>query len=87
MGILSWLIFGAVAGWLASMIAGTNDRQGCLMNIIIGVVGAMVGGFVVELVTGNPFSFDWNFRSFGVAVLGAVGLLAITGWGRRRSRS
>jgi uncharacterized membrane protein YeaQ/YmgE (transglycosylase-associated protein family) len=87
MGILSWLIFGAVAGWLASMIAGTNDRQGCLMNIIIGVVGAMVGGFVVELLTGNQFNFAWNLRSFGVAVLGAVGLLAITGWGRRRSRS
>jgi uncharacterized membrane protein YeaQ/YmgE (transglycosylase-associated protein family) len=84
MGILSWLVFGALAGWVASMVAGTNDRQGCLTNIVIGVVGAFIGGFVVEFVTGNQFNFNWNLRSFVVAVVGAVGLLAITGWGRRR---
>jgi uncharacterized membrane protein YeaQ/YmgE (transglycosylase-associated protein family) len=84
MGILAWVIFGALAGWAASMLAGTNERQGCLTNIVIGVVGAFVGGFVVELVTGNQFNFAFNFRSFIVAVLGAVALLALTGWGRRK---
>lgn len=84
MGILAWLVFGALAGWVASMIAGTNDRQGCITNIIIGVIGAFIGGFVIEFATGNEFNFAWNLRSFIVAVIGAVGLLAITGWGRRR---
>lgn len=86
MGIISWIIFGALAGWVASMIAGTNERQGCLMNVVIGVVGAFVGGLVIELITGSSFSFDWNWRSFIVAVIGAVGLLAITGWNKRRAR-
>jgi uncharacterized membrane protein YeaQ/YmgE (transglycosylase-associated protein family) len=86
MGIVSWLVFGALAGWVASMIAGTNDRQGCLTNIVIGIVGAFLGGFVIEFATGSKFGFSWNLNSFVVAVVGAVGLLAITGWGRRRSR-
>jgi uncharacterized membrane protein YeaQ/YmgE (transglycosylase-associated protein family) len=86
MGFVAWIIFGALVGWVASIIAGTNDRQGCITNIVIGVVGAFLGGFVIELVTGNQFNFAFNMRSFIVSVLGSVGLLAITGWGRRRSR-
>jgi uncharacterized membrane protein YeaQ/YmgE (transglycosylase-associated protein family) len=86
MGIVSWIIFGALAGWIASMLAGTNERQGCITNIVIGVVGAFLGGFVVELVTNRQFEFAFNMDSFIVAVLGSVGLLAITGWGRKRSR-
>ncbi|MEN9934955.1 MAG: hypothetical protein RLZZ387_1534 [Chloroflexota bacterium] len=84
MGIISWIIFGALAGWVASMFMDTNARQGCLMNIVVGIVGAFLGGLVVELVTGQGFSFAFNIRSFIVAVLGAVGLLALTGWGQRR---
>jgi uncharacterized membrane protein YeaQ/YmgE (transglycosylase-associated protein family) len=84
MGLISWIIFGALAGWVASLVMSTNARQGCLTNIIIGVVGAFIGGLLVELVTGNGVSFGWNWRSFGVAVLGAVILLAVTGWGQRR---
>jgi uncharacterized membrane protein YeaQ/YmgE (transglycosylase-associated protein family) len=84
MGLISWIIFGALAGWVASILVGTNARQGCLMNIIVGVLGAFLGGLLVEILTGRTISFDWNWRSFAVAVLGAVLLLAITGWGRRR---
>lgn len=76
MGFLAWIIFGALAGWVASMIAGTNDRQGCLLNIIIGVVGAFLGGLIMQLLTGTPFSFDFDLGSFIVAVVGAVVLLA-----------
>jgi uncharacterized membrane protein YeaQ/YmgE (transglycosylase-associated protein family) len=87
MGLISWIIFGALAGWVASMLVGTRARQGCLMNVIVGVVGAFIGGLIVEVLTGSGMSFDWNWRSFAVAVLGAVLLLALTGWGqRRRSR-
>jgi uncharacterized membrane protein YeaQ/YmgE (transglycosylase-associated protein family) len=85
MGLLSWIIFGALAGWVASIIAGRNERQGCLGNIIVGVIGAFLGGLIVEVLTGTDFSFAWNWRSFFVAVIGAVLLLAITGWNRSRT--
>jgi uncharacterized membrane protein YeaQ/YmgE (transglycosylase-associated protein family) len=84
MGLLSWIIFGALAGWIASMLMGTSGRQGCLMNVIVGVVGAFIGGLVVEVLTNSSVSVGWNLRSVGVAVIGAVVLLAITGWGQRR---
>ncbi|NJN99826.1 MAG: GlsB/YeaQ/YmgE family stress response membrane protein [Anaerolineales bacterium] len=85
MGFISWIIFGALAGWAASLITGRNQRMGCLANIIVGVVGAFIGGFLVELLSGRDFGFGWNWASFGVAVLGAVLLLAITGfWQSRR---
>jgi uncharacterized membrane protein YeaQ/YmgE (transglycosylase-associated protein family) len=86
MGLLSWIIFGALAGWVASMVMGTNSRQGCLTNIVVGVLGAFIGGILVELLTGSGVRFGWNWRSFAVAVIGAVILLAITGWGQRRDR-
>ena len=47
MGFLSWLIMGALAGWIASLIAGTNRQQGCLIDIIVGIVGAFIGGFLL----------------------------------------
>ena len=85
MGWLAWIVFGAIAGWIASMIAGTIERQGCLLNIVVGVVGAFIGGFLYNLLTGNSLDFGFNIRSFVVAVIGAVILLAILGWGRRRA--
>ena len=84
MGPISWIIFGALAGWVASMFMGTSARQGCLTNILVGIVGAFLGGLIVEVLTGSGVRFEWNWRSFAVAVLGAVILLAITGRGQRR---
>lgn len=86
MGLLSWIVFGALAGWVASMIAGTNRRQGCLTDIVVGIVGAFLGGLIMELVTGAGVRFHFSFQSFAVAVLGAVILLVITGATRRRRR-
>lgn len=83
MGLFSWIIFGALAGWVASIIAGTNERQGCLMNIIVGVLGAFLGGLIMQAV-GRGITFDWNPESFLVAVLGAILLLVITGRTRKR---
>ncbi len=80
MGILSWILFGAIAGWVASLLTGRNRRMGCLGNIIIGILGAMLGGFVVELFGGRGDITGFNWPSFGVAVLGAVILLSVTGW-------
>ena len=85
MGILSWILFGALAGWVASMIMGTNSRQGCITDIIVGVVGAFIGGLLMNLIGRRGVDFDWNLESFLVAVVGAIILLAITG-ARKRSR-
>lgn len=86
MGPISWLIFGGLAGWVASMIAGTNERQGCFLNVVVGVVGAMLGGALYGLLLGRDFDFNWNLTSFVVAVVGAVLLLAIVNFARRGDR-
>lgn len=83
MGLVTWIVFGALAGWVASKIAGTNERQGCFLNIVVGIVGAFIGGIIMELVTGRGFSFGFNLSSFVVAVIGAIILLLITGMARR----
>ncbi len=74
--IVLWILFGALAGWIASMIIGTNEEQGALGNIVIGILGAFIGGFVVRALTGDTVS-GFNFVSLLVAILGAVMLLAI----------
>lgn len=83
MGILTWIIFGALAGGVAGIIAGSK-RQGCLFNIVIGVVGAFIGGLIMQFITGQQFDFGFDWRSFAVAVLGAVLLLVVTGSTKRR---
>jgi uncharacterized membrane protein YeaQ/YmgE (transglycosylase-associated protein family) len=84
MGLLAWIIFGALAGWVASLITGR--RQGCCLNVIVGVVGAFIGGIVVHVATGRGFSIGFDLPSFAIAVLGAVILLAIAGIATRSMR-
>lgn len=84
MGLLSWIIFGALAGWLASWITGR--QHGCCLNVVIGIVGAFIGGLLIELVTGHGFTIGFNLRSFAMAVVGAVVLLAISGLASRHWR-
>ena len=79
MGLCSWIILGGLAGWVASMLAGTNARMGLVANVIVGVVGAVVGGFLMHLVGGHGVT-GFNLYSFGVALLGAVVTLFV---GRR----
>lgn len=76
MGILSWIVLGGLAGWVASMFAGNNARQGVIGNIIVGIIGAFVGGFVFSLFGGVGVT-GFNFYSFGVACIGAVITLSI----------
>ena len=81
MGLLSWIIFGGLAGWVATLIIG--GKRGCLGNVILGVIGAFIGGFVVKLMQGgDSMMFGWDWYSFGVAVVGASLLLLVTGRGR-----
>ncbi len=81
MGLISWIIFGTLAGWIASKITGR--QQGCCLNLIVGVIGAFLGGMLMQLVTGRGFSIGFNLPSFAVAVIGAVLLLAIAGLATR----
>src|SRR6266567_2473172 len=85
LGWFSWIIFGALAGWLASILTGRNSQQGCLMNIIVGIVGAFLGGWGYTLITGHPLTVGWNLTAFIVSVIGAVVLLALINlvFGRR----
>lgn len=74
MGIILWIIFGALVGWLASSIMKTND--GLVMDIIIGIIGAVIGGWIMSAL-GKTGVSGFNFYSFLVALLGAVVLIAI----------
>jgi uncharacterized membrane protein YeaQ/YmgE (transglycosylase-associated protein family) len=77
LGCISWIVFGALAGWIASMITGRNQRQGCIMNIIVGVIGAFIGGLFYGLLTGNTLNVGWNLTALIVSILGAVVLLLV----------
>ncbi|QQR52378.1 GlsB/YeaQ/YmgE family stress response membrane protein [bacterium] len=74
MSFLIWIVLGALAGWIASMIAGTNAQQGAIANIIVGIIGAFIGGMVMRLL-GFGGVDGFNLYSLLVAVLGAVILL------------
>jgi uncharacterized membrane protein YeaQ/YmgE (transglycosylase-associated protein family) len=87
MGIVSWIILGGLAGWLASIIMRRNDRMGCLANIGVGILGAFLGGLAMNRL-GHQGVTGFNFHSFLVALGGAVVLLAILSliWGRKKER-
>lgn len=71
MGILLWIIFGAIAGWIASIIMKTDHGQGTMSDIIMGIIGAIVGGFVMNQL-GQSGVNGFNLYSLAVAVIGAI---------------
>ena len=77
MGIILWIIFGAVAGWLASMFMGTDGSQGTMTDIIMGIIGSIVGGFLMSML-GKSGVTGFNLYSLMVAVVGAVIIIYIT---------
>jgi uncharacterized membrane protein YeaQ/YmgE (transglycosylase-associated protein family) len=76
MNLLAFIILGLVAGWLASLIMKTNSQQGPLLDIILGVVGAFVGGTLMSLFGASGVT-GFDLYSIAVATLGAVVLIAI----------
>lgn len=76
MGILSWIILGGIAGWLASIVMKRNDQMGCITNIIAGVVGASVGGWIFSYFGGASVT-GFNLPSLIVAFVGAVVVLGV----------
>ena len=84
-GIFGWVVIGALAGWIGSKLMGTNARQGGLANIVIGVVGAVLGGFVAQRFFGVNLARNGLIASFGVALLGSCVVIAIWKTLSRRS--
>lgn len=83
MGIISWVLLGALAGWIASMITGKNSEMGAWANIIVGIIGAFVGGLVMNLFGGYGVT-GFNVWSLIVSVGGAVILLWIVSLFKRK---
>ncbi len=75
MGIIGWIVFGAIAGWIASIITGDNPSMGLGANIIVGIVGSFIGGFIGTRIFNIGDVSGFNLQSFFIAVLGAVILL------------
>lgn len=76
MNLLLFIVLGGIAGWLASIIMKTNDRQGILLNVLIGVIGAFLGGLLFSLFGARGVT-GFNLWSLLVALVGAVVLLGI----------
>ena len=81
-GIIIWLVIGGIVGWLASMVMRTDAQQGILLNIVVGIVGAFIGGLIFS---GGTINQDINVTSFIVSLIGAIILLAIVNLVRRGS--
>jgi len=82
MGIILWIILGALAGWIASMVMKTDAEQGALGNIVMGVIGAVIGGFLMNLF-GQSGVTGFNLYSIIVSVVGAVVVIYVAKMLRR----
>ena len=78
MNIFVWIIFGAIAGWIASIVMGKNRKMGAIANIVVGIIGAFIGGYIMQFF-GVQGVTGFNLPSLLVAIVGAVVLLFILG--------
>ena len=85
MGIISWLVVGAIAGWLAGYLVKGDENMSVVMKIVLGIVGALVGGFLAGLVTGGDYITGINITTIIVAIIGAV--IVVVGWNALLGRS
>lgn len=76
MGIILWIIFGGLTGWIASMIMNTDNQQGIVLNVVVGIIGAIVGGWLMSFF-GESGVNGFNLYSFIVALIGSVVLIAV----------
>jgi uncharacterized membrane protein YeaQ/YmgE (transglycosylase-associated protein family) len=85
MSIIIWLIVGGICGWLASIIMRTDGQQGILLNVVVGIIGALLGGWLLAPLfgTGTINQGDFSLSGLVVSLLGAVILLAIVNLIRR----
>jgi uncharacterized membrane protein YeaQ/YmgE (transglycosylase-associated protein family) len=86
MGIIAWLVVGAIAGYLAGFLVKGDESLGVIGHIVLGIVGALIGGFLAGLVTGgNDYITGINVTTIVVAVIGAI--IAVVGYNMIRGRS
>ncbi|HEU4589999.1 MAG TPA: GlsB/YeaQ/YmgE family stress response membrane protein [Steroidobacteraceae bacterium] len=87
MNFIIWLIVGGLIGWVASLIMRTNAQQGLFLNIVVGIVGSLLGGWFLSPLLGISTINQGNFSVGGllVSLLGAIVLLAIVNLIRRRT--
>ena len=87
MNIIIWLVIGGVIGWLASIVMKTDGQQGIFLNVIVGIVGAMLGGWLISplLGVGTINQDNFSLPAMGVSLVGAMILLAIVNLLRRGS--
>jgi uncharacterized membrane protein YeaQ/YmgE (transglycosylase-associated protein family) len=86
--LIIWLVVGGIIGWIASMIMRTDAQQGWVMNVIVGIVGAFLGGIIFWFLPGNSGNIstgDFSIWSLLVSLIGAIVLLAIVNLFRRGS--
>ncbi len=85
MNFIIWLVVGGLIGWVASMVMKTDAQQGMILNVVVGIVGAMLGGWFLAPMfgTGTINSSDFSLAGLGVSLLGAIVLLAIVNFFRR----
>jgi uncharacterized membrane protein YeaQ/YmgE (transglycosylase-associated protein family) len=79
MNLIIWLVIGGIIGWLASIVMNRNAQQGIFLNIVVGIIGAFIGGFLISplLGSGTINQNDFSVTSLLASFLGAVILLAI----------
>lgn len=86
MSILGWIVLGAIAGWIASIIMKKSSQMGAFANVLVGIVGAFIGGFLFHILGGIGIT-GFNFWSLIVAVIGSVILLwIINSFNRKKSK-
>jgi uncharacterized membrane protein YeaQ/YmgE (transglycosylase-associated protein family) len=84
MGFIIWLIIGGIVGWLASLVMRTDGQQGILLNVVVGIVGAFLGGLLISPLVGvGTINSGISIGSILVSLVGAVILLAIVNLFRR----
>ena len=87
MNFIIWIVVGGILGWLASMVMRTDAQQGMFLNVVVGIIGALLGGWLLAPLfgTGTINQNDFSISSLLVSLLGAVILLAIVNLFRRGS--
>ncbi len=86
MSWIAWIVLGGLAGWIASMITGNNQQMGIIWNIVVGIIGALLGSWILGMV-GTTDPLEFSVGTFLVAIGGAVVLLFLFNLIRGRSRA
>jgi len=85
MGLIAWLVVGAIAGYLAGFLVKGDESYGIIGHIVLGIVGALVGGFLAGVITGGDYITGINVSTIIVAVIGAI--IAVVVWNAVTGRS